>query len=86
MIRISSSSSAGIGERLDEREPEDADPVGQRPRPVAPLGERHALVEPEEVGVLGMLVLDRDLEIPDRLLELAGSEATARLDVLLEPQ
>ena len=27
-----------IGERLDEREPEDADPVGERPRPVAPLG------------------------------------------------
>src|SRR5579864_7073175 len=50
-----------VGKRLDEGQAEDPDPVGQRARPVAPLRQRHALVEPEEVGLVGMLVLDRDL-------------------------
>jgi hypothetical protein len=35
----------GISERLDERQPEDPDPVRKRPRPVAALRQRYALVE-----------------------------------------
>src|SRR3954449_6069142 len=60
----------GIGKRLDEREAEDADPVRERAGPVAALGQRHPLVEAEEVGIVRMLVLDRQLEVPDRLAQL----------------
>src|SRR5207244_13225575 len=75
----------GVGERLHERHAEDADPVGEGARPVAALGERHALVEPEEVGLVGMLVLDRDLDVPNRLPELPRQGRQGTLDVLLEP-
>src|SRR5690349_20250880 len=63
---------AGAGKRLGEREPEGADPVGKRPRPVAALGQRDPLVEAEEVGILRVLVLDRDLDVPYRLPQLVG--------------
>ena len=86
MIRISSSSSAGSGKRLHEREPEDADPVGQGARPVAALGQGHALVEPEQVGIVRVLVLDRDLHVPDRLLQLRRQRGERPLDMRLESQ
>ena len=42
----------------------DHDPVGQRPAVVpAALGQREALVEPEQVGLLVVAVLDQDDDV-----------------------
>jgi len=75
-----------VGERLDERPAEDPDPVGQRPRLVVAFRQRHALVESEQVGIVGMLVLDRELEVPDSLPELGRERPERPFDVLLEGQ
>jgi len=75
-----------VGKRLDERAAEDPDPVRQRPRPVAALRQRDALVEAEQIGIVGVLVLDRELEVPDRLPELGRERCQGPLDVLLEGQ
>src|SRR4051794_6080627 len=76
----------GIGKRLDERQAEDANPVRQLARPVAALGQRHPLVEPEEVGIVGMLVLDRQLEVPDLCTQLRRQGRDRQPDMLLEGQ
>ena len=57
---------------LDERPPEDADPVGNGARPVAAVRQRRALVEPEEIGILAGFLLDRDLDVRDGLGESGG--------------
>ena len=75
-----------VGKRHDERPPEDPDPVGQAPRPVAALGEWDALVEPEEVGVVRVLLLDRDLDVPDRLPQLGRERAEDAGNPFLEGQ
>ena len=75
-----------VGKRLDERQPEDPDPVGERPGPVAPLGQRHALVEPEEVGVVGCSSSTEISTFRIASRSSAGSEAERALDVLLERQ
>src|SRR6266576_2522974 len=43
---------------LDERQAEDADPVRDGSSPVASLGQRDALVEAVDIGIVGILVLD----------------------------
>ena len=59
-------------ELLDERPPEDADPVGDGARPVAAVRQRRALVEPEEIAILAGFLLDRDLDVRDGLGESGG--------------
>ncbi len=61
MIRISLSSSSGIGKRLDQGAPEDRDLVGQI---------LVRLPEPEEVGIVGILLLDYDGDVLERAGEL----------------
>ena len=49
---------SGIGKRFLERQPIDRDRVGRQACDVAPLRQRDAVVEAEEIGVVGVLVLD----------------------------
>ena len=87
VIRISSSSTVGIvAELLLERDPVDGDLVRQDAGvALGPaLGERDAVVEAEEVGVLPVLVLDDDLHVRHRLAELRGQGLERRADVVFE--
>jgi hypothetical protein len=40
----------------------------------------------EEIGVLGIFVLDRDLDVADRLAQLGRERGQDALDVLVEGQ
>src|SRR5437762_1172422 len=73
-----------VAEFGDERAAEDADPVGHGAGPVAALGQRRALVETEEIGILAILLLDRDLDVRDRLRELGRERVERPGDVVLE--
>ena len=53
----------GIREGLLERDPIDRDRVRWHPGHVAALGERNAVVQAEEIGVLGVLGLDDDRHV-----------------------
>ena len=48
----------------------DRDRVGQRTGVVAALGQRDSLVEAEQIGILGVLVLDDDRDISERRCDL----------------
>src|SRR5436309_5567985 len=67
-----------VVERLDERQPEDADPVGKLAGPVAPFGERHPLVEAEESGSSGCSSSTVISTFRTASCSPSGSEATAR--------
>jgi hypothetical protein len=54
----------GIGKSLLERDSIDRDLVREQPALVTPLGERHPVIKAKEVGVLGILVLHDDCNVP----------------------
>jgi hypothetical protein len=62
----------------------DRDPVGQRPRHVSPLGQRHALVQPVQVGIVPVLVLHHDGDVLQRCREVRRQRIEGRADVIVE--
>ena len=55
-----------LGKVLRERQVVDRDRVRLERRLNAPLGQRHAVVEAEEIGILRVLVLDDDGDVLER--------------------
>jgi hypothetical protein len=75
----------GVRKRLLERDPVDRDPVGELARVArAALGQRDAVVEPEQVGVVGMLVFDDDRDVLERTGEIAREGVERGADVVFE--
>jgi hypothetical protein len=64
--------------------PVEADPVGQRSRVVLALGQRDALVQPEQVRVLRVLVLHDDHDVVEPSGELRRERVERVGDVALE--
>src|SRR4026209_914065 len=60
----------GVREALLERDPVDRDRVGEEAALVSALRQRHAMVEAEEIGILGVLVLDDGREGAERALQV----------------
>ena len=58
-----------IRERLDERQPEEDEAVGQRAGTVGPPGKRYGLVAPDQIAVLRARVLVRAHVTSKRLSE-----------------
>src|ERR1700756_4493810 len=74
-----------FGKRLHQRPAEDADAGGKGAGPVASLRQWHALVQAEEVGIVGVLVLDRDLEVAQGCPQLRRERLDGPLNTVLEP-
>src|SRR5215211_2306422 len=75
----------GVGKLLLEGQLVDRDPVGQMARIARPaLWKRDAVVEAEEVGVLGILVLDHDGDVLERPCQLRRQQVERRPHVPVE--
>src|SRR6476469_3652848 len=71
---------------VEDRLAIDGDPVRQHAAVVGrALRQRHAVVEPEQRGVLGVAVLDQDHDVLHGGHELARDEVEGVADQLLEP-
>ena len=66
-----------------QRHPVDGDPVGQRSGVLVALGERHALVEPEQVGVVGVLVA---LPVTASILLIIREIVVPKQDLKITPE
>src|SRR3954466_6942605 len=70
---------------VTDRQPVDHDPVGQRPAVLpAALGQRVALVQPEQVRLVGVAVLDEDDDVVQERHELGRHLVEGVGDQLLE--
>src|ERR687892_1986018 len=74
----------GVGKALLERNSVDRDLVGQRAGHVAALGERYAVVEAEQVRIVGVFVLDDDREVLERPGQVRRKLVEGGPDVILE--
>src|SRR5215218_2106934 len=74
-----------VRKRLLERQPVDADLVGKVARGGArPLRQGRPLVQPEQIGVLGVLVAHDHRDVLERGGELWRQRPERRADMLLE--
>ena len=74
----------GVREGLLEWDAVDRDLVRKEADTVAAFGQRHAVVEAEDVGLLGVLVLDDDGDVPERRGDVGRQRVECRTDVIVE--
>jgi hypothetical protein len=74
----------GVLEALLERDTVDRDLVGEEPAHVPAFGERYAVIEAEEIGILGVLVLDDDGDVLERPRDVRRELVEGRANLLLE--
>ena len=89
VIRTSSTSSSSRLDEVEQRAAEDEDPVRQLAGDRAvPLGQRDAVVQPEQVVglALGRLVLDEHDDVLDERGQLVGDAVEGLVDQRVEPR